>query len=111
MLTADLAFGTESVKVGDVTKEVDVCALADALYDALENVPKDTLAIKEFAVALPEVNAALAKFGFPALTVGASAFKFAQDAMARALDLKKEVRDVWRTEDEPASQLDIPDSE
>jgi hypothetical protein len=46
-LTADLAFGVEAVTVAGVSKALDVCGLADELYDAMNAVPAETDPFKE----------------------------------------------------------------
>ena len=103
VLEADLAFGVETVKVGDVAKTLDVCGLADELYDAMEAVPADTPPLKELDQSGRAAAAVFLKHGFPEITVPATAYRFASQVMARALDVKKAAGDVWPSADGPAS--------
>ena len=108
---SDETFGIEAVTVGDVTVELDIGELSEAFYDAVTQIPDDTPPSKEMGLLHKPINDVLAKFGFPPIKGQTAAYKFAQEIMKRAFDLKKEACDVWRSEDEPASPHSIPDCE
>jgi hypothetical protein len=109
-LIVEEEFGLETVTVGGKSLAVDVCKLADELYDALSAVPEGTEAVKETQLAGAAAAAVFEKWGWPAIGIPAAAYKFAVRVCVRALELKKSVGDVWRSLDGPASPEPIPDS-
>jgi hypothetical protein len=109
-LVADDAFGLEAVTVAGVTKVLDVCGLADALYDAMNGVGDDLTAFKETQLAGAACAAVLVEYGFPDIPVPAAAFMFAARVCARGLELKKAVSDVWGSDGGPASHDSTADS-
>ncbi len=106
---ADLEFGTEQITVDKTTVVMDVCKLAECIYDALAAVPEDTVPLKEISVTAPLVNKVLTDHGLPTIPVDAAAYKFAQDIVGRALAIKKEARGAWASSDEPALPPDTQD--
>jgi hypothetical protein len=110
-LIADDTFGLETVTVAGERKVVDVCGLADALYDAMQAVvPDDVTSFKETQIAGQAAADVFVRYGFPAVPVPAAAYMFAARVCVRAADLKKAVGDVWRSSAEPASPEPTPDS-
>ncbi len=110
-LSAVLDFGTEPISVGNVSVTMDVTELAEKFWEVLEQVPADTLAVKEIALTHPLINGVLKSVGLPEIEKQAAAFKFAQDVIGRALELKNEACGAWATKDEPALPQDTPDFE
>ncbi len=110
-LSADLAFGSEPITVGNVAVTMDVTELAEKFWEVLEQVPADTLAVKEIALTHPLINGVLKSIGLPEIEKPAAAFKFAQDVIGRALALKNEACGAWATKDELALPQDTQDCE
>lgn len=109
-LKADEAFGMEPITIGDVTKELDVCEVADKLYDAQKAAtPDESPMLKASFTDGAAANAVFSSYGFPALPLFA-AVKFANQIGARALELGKEAGNVWDTSVEPALPPDFLDS-
>jgi hypothetical protein len=109
-ITADLAFGTEPVTVGDTTRNLDICGLADELYDACQSVPEDTPLIKMAPLEAGLVNEVLIRKGLPVIASAAAACKLAEEVFFRAAELKKLAGSVWRSADALALPNDSPDS-
>jgi hypothetical protein len=101
-LTANLDYGTETVTVKGLSKEMDVCGLADELFNALESVPKAEKFNEDIPAAAVVVNAILKTHDFPEIAKPIAAYKFAQDVMARAFEIKKEACAAWNSGEEPA---------
>jgi hypothetical protein len=110
-LSPELAFGTEEVQVGDVTKELDVCGLADEMYDALGALPSEVTFNEDLKAAGQLVNKVLAKNGFPPIERDIVAYHFSQKIIGRALELKKLACNAWDTAAEPALPDAFPASE
>ena len=109
MLKADVQFGMEEVDIGGTVKSIDVCGFADQLYDAIKKLPEseeDLETMKREAIVLNDV---LAAHGLPAIESTASAYRFAQEILHRAIELGKDCRRVWISDDEPALPHDFRD--
>lgn len=112
-IEADLKFGIEPIRVGTHVEDLDVCQVADDLFDVMNAMPTDVGNIRQVALSKDAVNSVVAKYGYPAgaFPTGASAYKFSQDVMAKAIEIKKKADSVWRSEDAPALPDSIPELE
>ncbi len=104
---ADLNYGVEPVKVGNVSITLDVFGLADELFAENKGKVEDGATwTDEVKIVAKIANEVLGKHGFPKIESDMAAYQLSTAICVRALDLKKAVGDLWRTKDAPES----PDS-
>ncbi len=108
-MKADLNFGVEPVQVGDAVQMLDICALADVLYTAMKQLPDVETEAEVIKAEAGVLNDVLKANGLPAIQSTAAAYKFAQEILARAIELGKACRSVWTSADEPALPHDYQD--
>ncbi len=100
MLQADVAFGVEEIDVAGTVKTVDICGLADQVYDAIKQLPEATTELDVVASEAAALNSVLVANGFPAIESKGAAYKFCQDILLRAIEVKKNALAGWSTGDE-----------